>query len=82
MAERRFKVGDLVRVQVGKRPNAGATNAVSLKRPSGIYEVTRLLPGLSKGQSLYQIRGSGGQPEFVVRESELTSAVHFLQPRY
>ncbi len=83
MAGHRFRVGDLVRVQVSvcKQPSAGVTNVVTLGRSSGIHEVTRLLPVSSDGEPLYQIRGGGGQRERVVRESEITPAVHFPQPR-
>ncbi len=83
MAGHRFRVGDLVRVQVSvcKQPSAGVTNVVTLGRSSGIHEVTRLLPVSSDGEPLYQIRGGGGQRERVVRESELPPAVYLPQPR-
>ena len=83
MAEHRFRVGDLVRVQgsISKQPDAWAANVVTLSRSSGIHEVTRLLPLSLDGEPLYQVRGSGGQRERVVRESELAPAVHFPQPR-
>jgi hypothetical protein len=83
MAEHRFRVGDLVRVQVSisQQPNAGTANVVALNRSSGIHEVTRLLPTQSGAEPLYQVRGSGGQRERVVRESELIAAVHSPQPR-
>ena len=83
MAEHRFRLGDLVRVQVSitKQLNAEATNVVSLSRSSGIHEVTRLLPMSRDGEPLYQVRGGGGQRERVVRESELAPAVYDPQPR-
>jgi hypothetical protein len=84
MAEHRFKVGDLVRVQVSisKQPDAETANVATLSRSSGIHKVTRLLLMSLDGEPLYQVRGSGGQRESVVRESQLTSATHFPQPRY
>ena len=83
MAEHRFRVGDLVRVQVSisQQPNAGTANVVALNRSSGIHEVTRLLPTRSGSEPLYQVKGSGGQRERVLRESELIAAVHSPQPR-
>jgi hypothetical protein len=83
MAEHRYRVGDLVRVQVSvsKQPNARGSNIVALNRSSGIHEVTRLLPAPSGGEPLYQVRGSNGQPDRVVRESELIPASHCHQPR-
>jgi hypothetical protein len=84
MAEYRFRVGDLVRVQVSvsKQPNARATNVVTLNRSSGIHEVTRLLPVPSGAEPLYQVKGCGGQRECVVRESELIPATRAPQPRH
>ncbi len=83
MAEHRYRVGDLVRVQVsvGRQPNARGSNIVALNRSSGIHEVTRLLPAPSGGEPLYQVRGSGGQRESVVSESQLIPASRPPLPR-
>ncbi len=83
MAEHRFRVGDLVRVQgsVCKQPSAGATNVVALNRSSGIHQVTRLLPGPLDAEPLYQVRAGSAEREHVVKESELIPAVYFPQPR-
>ncbi len=83
MAEHRFRVGDLVRVQVSARTQlgAGTTNIVTFNRSSGIHEVTRLLPAPSGGEPLYQVRGSGGQRESVVSESQLIPASRPPLPR-
>lgn len=82
MAEHRFRVGELVRVQVSvsAQPGAGRTNVVALNRSSGIHEVTRLLPVRWDAEPLYQVKGSGGQRERVIRESEIVSVVRFPQP--
>ena len=83
MAEHRYRVGDLVRVQVSvsKQPNARGSNIVALNRSSGIHEVTRLLPAPSGGEPLYQVRGSGGQRESVVSEGQLIPASRPPLPR-
>jgi len=83
MAGHRFKVGDLVRVQVGvgPRPDTGKLGDVARTRPSGIHEVIRLLPSMVDGEPRYLLKGCAGQPERIMRESELASAVHFPQPR-
>ena len=82
MAEHRFRVGDLVRVQVSvsTQPGAGATNIVTFNRSSGIHEVIRLLPVRWNAEPLYQVKGSGGQRERVVRERDIVSVVRFPQP--
>lgn len=83
MAEHRFKVGDLVRVQVGisLKPAKGSLDAVTCNRPSSIHEVTRLLPSMGNGEPQYLIKGCAGQPERIIGESQLTSAVYVPQPR-
>ncbi len=83
MAEHRFRVGDLVRVQVGvgAKPDKGSLEAASCNRPSGIHEVTRLLPSMGNGELQYLIKGCAGQPERIIGEGQLTPAVHFPQPR-
>jgi hypothetical protein len=83
MTGHRFKVGDLVRVQAGvdPKPDKGKLDEVAGIRPSGIHEVTRLLPSMVDGEPQYLIKGCAGQPERIMRESELASAVHFPQPR-
>jgi hypothetical protein len=83
MAEHRFRVGDLVRVGAGvdAKPDKSSFAAGSCNHPSGIHEVTRLLPSMGSGEPQYLIKGCSGQPERNIGESQLTSAVHFPQPR-
>ena len=83
MAEHRFRVGDLVRTQAGKgtQPKDGLRDAADCNRPGSIHEVTRLLPSMGNGEPQYLIKGCAGQPERIIGESQLTSAVHFPQPR-
>ena len=75
MSEHRFHVGDLVRTQFSVSTSIGETfmNAVAGERLAGIYEVSKLLPELDNGEPQYRIRRIG-EPERVVRESQLTSA--------
>lgn len=75
MAAHRFKVGDLVRTRpsVGTHFSEAFIESVSSRRPSGIYEVKRVLPELVNGERQYCI-GCEGQPVRVVRERQLVSA--------
>ncbi len=75
MSEHRFHVGDLVRTQFSVSTSIGETfmDAVAGERLAGIYEVSKLLPELANGEPQYRIRRVG-EPERVVRESQLTSA--------
>ena len=83
MTVHRFKAGDLVRVQANASRNLGEAllDAIGQNLPSGIQMVTRLLPELDNGQAQYRIMDSERQPERVVRESQLVSAVGTPQPR-
>jgi hypothetical protein len=80
MAERKFKVGDLVRVE----RNASLSLAEALLddlsvaastrgQATGIYEVMACLPAV-EGQFQYRIRGQSQQPQRIVLESQLTPA--------
>ena len=80
MAEHRYTVGDLVRVQgsvaVGMHSVEGTLDQLSSRRLKGIYEITRLLPGLDSGAPRYQVRSCddqvhGDQASYVVLESQL-----------
>ncbi len=75
MSKHRFHVGDLVRVQFSVSTSIGETfmEAIVGERLCGIYEVSRLLPELDNGEPQYRIR-CAGEPERVVRESQLTAA--------
>ena len=85
MAEPRFKVGDLVRVQ----GNAALGPAEALLdelaptstrgRASGLYEVVARLPPVD-GQHQYRIRGGDEPNERMVRENQLVP-VSTPQPR-
>ena len=80
MAEHRYTVGDLVRVQgsvaVGLQSVQGTLDQLSSRRLKGIYEITRLLPGPDNGTPQYQVRSCddqvhGDQASYVVLESQL-----------
>lgn len=82
MADYRFKIGELVRVQIGILPRAGgALVDGTSKSLDGIYRVTHLLPRLVTDEPRYRIKGCYGQPERVVEESFLTPVAPFVQPR-
>jgi hypothetical protein len=83
MAEYRFKVGELVRVQIGVSPKEGRTlaNWASTRPLDGIYRVTRLMPVLVTDEPHYRIKGCFSRVERVVGESFLTPALPFAQPR-
>jgi hypothetical protein len=61
MTVHRFKVGDLVRTQPSVSTHFGEAfiDLVSSRRPSGIYEVTRVLPELVNGEPQYRIACEG-----------------------
>ena len=84
MAEYRFKVGDLVRVQIGSVPNVGGAliDATYSRAVDGVYKVSRLMPSLVTGEPRYQIKGCYGQAGRNVEQSFLTPARLFSQPRY
>ena len=81
MSKHRFHVGELVRTQVSiNMPIHDAfMDVIASSRPSGIYEVSRLLPELNSGEPQYQIR-CAGEPERVVPESHLIPASRKSQP--
>ena len=82
MAEYRFRVGDLVRVQIGVLPKeGGALLDGTSKSLDGIYRVTHFLPSLVTDEPRYRIKGCYGQPERVVEQSFLTPVVPFAQSR-
>ncbi len=81
MAKYLFKVGDLVRLQIGILPKEGATLVDGTLKPlKGIYEVTDLVPVLSNEEPRYRVRGCSNQVERVVGESFLIRAVGPVQP--
>jgi hypothetical protein len=83
MAEYRFRVGDLVRLQIGILPKEGATVVDGTFKPlKGIYEVTHLVPVRVGEEPRYWVRGLSSQVERVVGESFLIPAVRSVQPRY
>ena len=80
MAEYRFKIGDLVQVQIGVSPKEGGTLVEETSKPlDGIYRVTRLVPVLVGDEPHYRIKDCFSRVERVVGQSFLTPAV---QPRY
>ncbi len=82
MSEHRFHIGDLVRTQFSVSTSIGETfmDAIVGERLAGIYEVSKLLPELDNGEPQYRIR-CAGEPERVVRESQLTAATLKLGSR-
>ncbi len=82
MSEHRFHVGDLVRTRFSVSTSIGETfmDAVAGERLAGIYEVSKLLLELDNGEPQYRIR-CAGEPERVVRESQLTAATIKQGPR-
>ncbi len=82
MSEHRFHVGDLVRTQFSVSTSIGQTfmDAIVGERLTGIYEVSKLLPELANGEPQYRIR-CAGEPERVVRESQLTAAILKQSPK-
>ena len=82
MAEYRFRIGELVRVQIGIRPKeGGAFVDGTSKSLDGLYRVTHLLPSLITDEPRYRIKGCHGQPERVVEQNFLTSVAPPAQPR-
>ncbi len=88
MTEYRFRIGDLVRVQIGVIPKEGGalveetfTLEETFKLFNGMYRVIRLVPVLVGDEPRYRIKGCYGQPERVVGESFLTPG-RPVQPRY
>ena len=81
MADYRFGIGDLVRVQIGILPKeGGALVDGTSKSLDGIYRVTHFLPSLVTDEPRYRIRGCYGQPERVVEQSFLAPVARFAQP--
>ncbi len=82
MAEYRFGIGDLVRVQIGILPKeGGALVDGTSKSLDGIYRVTHFLPRLVTDEPRYRIKGCYGQPERVVEQHFLSPVAPFAQPR-
>ncbi len=82
MADYRFGIGDLVRVQIGILPKeGGALIDGTSKSLGGIYRVTHFLPSLVSDEPRYRIRGCYGQAERVVEQSFLTPVARFAQHR-
>ena len=73
MADHRYKIGDLVRV-----------DRLDHRRLGGIHEIVRLLPVLGEPQYQvqYQVRSCSNQVDYTVREDQLTPASRPSQPRY
>lgn len=84
MPERLFKVGDKVRFRVGTgtstRPADTFLSSIGALVPSGIFEVTAILPE-EDGQQLYRVRGGEPPHERITRESQLIPANMIPQPR-
>ena len=88
MTEYRFRIGDLVRVQIGVSPKEGGALVEETftledipKLFNGMYRVIRLVPVLVGDEPRYRIKGCYGQPERVVEQSFLTPVAPFAQPR-
>ncbi len=82
MAEYRFGIGELVRVQIGILPKEGGASLEEIfKLFNGMYRVIGLVPVLVGDEPRYRIRGCYGQPERVVEQSFLTPVAPFAQPR-
>ncbi len=89
MTEYRFKVGDLVRVQIGVSPKEGGplveetfTLEDTFKLFNGMYRVISLVPVLVGDEPRYRVKGCFGQAERVVGERFLAPAMRLVQPRY
>ena len=89
MAEYRFKVGELVRVQIGISPKEGGALVEETftledipKLFKSMYRVIRLVPVLVGDEPRYRVKGCYGQAERVVEESFLAPAMRLAQPRY
>src|ERR671921_461316 len=67
MADYRFGIGELVRVQIGTSPKEGGTSLEEISKLfNGMYRVIRLVPVLVGDEPRYRIKGCYGQPERVV----------------
>ena len=75
MAEHRFHIGDLVRVQdpASPKPADAFVDAILRSSMLGIYEVTSLLPD-ARGEPQYRLKGIAGWLERAVRESQMAPA--------
>ncbi len=92
MTEYRFRIGDLVRVQIGVIPKEGGALVEEtftledipklFKGSKGVYRVIRLMPVLVGDEPRYRVKGCYGQAERVVGESFLTPGRRPVQPRY
>jgi hypothetical protein len=82
MPERLFKVGDKVRFRVGTSTSPADTflSSIGALVPSGIFEVTAILPE-EDGQQLYRVKGGEPPHERMTRESQLIPANMRPQPR-
>jgi hypothetical protein len=88
MVEYRFKVGELVRVQIGISPKEGGalveetfTLEEIFKLFNGMYRVIGLVPVLVGDEPRYRVKGCFGQAERVVGESFLTPGMRPVQLR-
>jgi hypothetical protein len=64
MPDYRFKIGELVRVQIGVLPKEGGALVYGTSKPlDGIYRETHLLPRLVTDEPCYRIKGCYDQPE-------------------
>jgi hypothetical protein len=83
MTEYRYKVGELVRVQIGTSPQEGGSSLEGIFESfNGMYRVIRLVPVLVGDEPRYRVKGCYGQAERVVEESFLAPAMRLAQPRY
>ena len=89
MTEYRFRIGDLVRVQIGVIPKEGGALVEETftledipKLFKGMYRVIGLVPVLVGDEPRYRVKGCYGQAERVVEESFLAPAMRLAQPRY
>jgi hypothetical protein len=83
MTEYRYKVGELVRVQIGTSPQEGGSSLEDIfKSFNGMYRVIRFVPVLVGDEPRYRIKGCYGQAERVVEESFLAPAMRLAEPRY
>ena len=82
MPERLFKVGDKVQFRVGTSTSHAETflSSIGALVPSGIFEVTAILPE-EDGQQLYRVRGGEPLHERMTRESQLIPTNMRPQPR-
>ena len=65
MQKHKYRIGELVSL----------TGQFGSRRPSGVYEVVRLLP-IEGGQAQYRLRSKYETTERVAREEQISSRAH------